>query len=247
MIIDFHTYAGDSLLGYRLPAEELLSTMERHGIAISVVCPMKGLDPYFFEPNRRIADLQRLNAGRLFGYARIDPHLGKEAEAVLALALDAWRLRGLVLHPWEETFAINDPIVFPFVEMTAERGLPVMLETGYPMLSHPMQAADLARRFPGATFIMTHGGQLDGSGYSMVDAEYVMRRTPNLVMETSGLFADELLERLPRELGAHRLIFGSHSPWLNVALELKRIERAHMPESTREAVSSGTAKTLLGL
>jgi predicted TIM-barrel fold metal-dependent hydrolase len=94
---------------------------------------------------------------------------------------------------------------------------------------------------------MTHGGQLDGSGYSMTDAEFVMRRTPNLVMETSGLFADELLERLPTELGAHRVVFGSHSPWLNLGLELKRIERAHISEAIRRAIGSENAKTLLGI
>lgn len=247
MIIDFHTYVGKSLLGYSLSPEDLLASMENLGIDAAVACPMKGLDPYYFEPNERIAALQERYAGKLYGYARIDPHLGERAEAVLAVALDEWKLHGLALHPWEETFAVNDPIVFPFVRMTAERGLPIMLETGYPMLSHPMQSADLARRFPGATFIMTHGGQLDGSGYSMTDAEYVMRRTPNLIMETSGLFADELLERLPKDLGADRMVFGSHSPWLNQALELKRIQRAHISDGTREAIWSGTAKKLLGL
>ncbi len=52
MIIDMHTYAGDSLLGESLQPEQLFAAMERHGIDASVVCPMKGLDPFYLEPNR---------------------------------------------------------------------------------------------------------------------------------------------------------------------------------------------------
>ena len=150
MIIDFHVYVGKSLLGYSLMPDELLRNMDIHGIDAAVTCPVKGLDPYFLEPNRAVADLQRAHPGRLHGFARVNPHLGKEAEAALVLALDGHGLKGLVLHPWEETFAVNDPKVFPLVEATLRRGLPVMLETGYPILSHPLQAADLAKRFGSA-------------------------------------------------------------------------------------------------
>lgn len=166
---------------------------------------------------------------------------------MLRYALDVLKLRGLVLHPWEETFAVNDPKVFPLVEQTIERGLPVMLETGYPLLSHPLQVADLVRRYPGGAFIMTHGGQVDSSGLSMTDAEYVMRNNPNLILETSGFFADEFLESLPAQLGVERFIFGSHSPWLNLGLEHKRIERAHTPETTRAAIFGGNAMRLLNI
>lgn len=247
MIIDFHTYVGSSLLGYSLEPAELLGAMDGRGVDLSVVCPMKGLDPYYFEPNRYVAELQERHSGRLVGFARVNPHLREEAEAALATAFDKLGLRGLVLHPWEETFAVNDPIVFPLVKMAVERTLPVMLEAGYPILSHPLQCADLASRFPDGLFVMTHGGQLDSSGWSMTDAEYVMRRNDNIVMETAGLFADELLERLPGEVGTERLVFGSHSPWLNLGLEMKRIQRAHVDEDVRAAIFGGNAARILGL
>lgn len=247
MIIDCHTYVGESLLGYSLSPEHLLATMDRRGIRASVACPMKGLDPYYFEPNRFIAGVQQQNPQRILGFARVNPHLRADAEAALAVAFDRLGLRGLVLHPWEEPFAINDPLVFPLVEMAIRRSLPVMLEAGYPILSHPLQCADLARRFPDGVFIMTHGGQLDSSGWSMTDAELVMRNNPNIIMETAGLFADELLERLPGEIGRERLVFGSHSPWLNLDLELKRIERAHIDDDIRTAILADNALRIFGL
>lgn len=247
MIIDFHTYVGKSLLGYELSVETLLQNMEKYSVAASVICPMKGLDPYYDEPNREIASLQDKHRGKLFGFARVNPHLRAKAADCLRLALDELGLKGLVLHPWEETFAVNNPIVFPLVELAVQRGVPVMLEAGYPLLSHSFQVADLVERYPDAVFIMTHGGQLDSSGWSMTDSEYVMHKLPNLVMETSGMFADELLERLPSEVGEERLLFGSHSPWLNLGLELKRVERAHISSMTRQSILGGNAAKLLGI
>ncbi len=245
MKIDFHTYVGTSLLGYSLTPEDLLAGMKRYGIDASVACPMKGLDPYYLEPNRLTAELQSRYPGKIYGYARVNPHLGEAAVMALEYAFDTLKLRGLVLHPWEETFAINEPKVFPLVEATLERGLPVMLEAGYPLLSHPLQIADLVRRYPDGTFIMTHGGQVDSSGLSMTDAEFVMRGNDNIILETSGFFADEFLESLSADLGAHRFLFGSHSPWLNLGLEHKRIERAHIPDAVRDAIFGGNAKRLL--
>ncbi|MCC8180400.1 MAG: amidohydrolase family protein [Planctomycetes bacterium] len=247
MIIDSHTYVGDSLLGYTLQPDELIRAMDKRGICAAVACPMKGLDPYYFEPNRYIARIQEQYPDRIIGFARVNPHLKSAAEASLETAFDRLGLRGLVLHPWEETFAINDPLVYPLVDMAVQRRLPIMLEAGYPILSHPLQCADLASRFPDGIFIMTHGGQLDSSGWSMTDAELVMRNHGNIVMNTAGLFADELLERLPGEIGIERLIFGSHSPWLNLDLELKRLERAHIDANVRAAILGGNAARMFGL
>ena len=247
MIIDFHSYVGRSLLGEALSATDILARMEQYGIAATVLCPMKSMDASFLEPNAQVAALQAAHPGRFYGFARVNPHLGPLALTALRVGLDDLGLRGLLLHPWEETFAVNDPKVFPLVELAGERGLPIMIETGYPLLAHPLQVGDLAGRYPDLTFIMTHGGQLDSSGFSMTDAEYVMNAHPNLIMETSGFFADELLESLPVALGAHRVIFGSHQPWLHLGLELKRLERASLSPELKAAVMGGNARRLLGL
>ncbi|EEG73890.1 amidohydrolase family protein [[Clostridium] hylemonae] len=245
MIIDFHTYVGTSMLGQESTEDELLQNMAENQVDISVICPVKTTDPFFERQNEYVSDLQRKHAGKLAGFCRIDPNLGKDSEKILRESVQELELKGLVLHPWEETFAINDKKVYPFMEICREYGLPVLVETGYPWLSHCFQVADLAERFPEITFIMSHGGQFDSSGYALTDVDHVMDRHSNLMIETSGDYSDEGIENIPERLGYDRLVFGSHFPWLNTELEIYRIQRADLTDEARESIFYKNALRLL--
>ena len=236
MLIDFHTYVGRSMLGQESTEEELLANMEKNQIDISVVCPVKTVDPFFAKQNQYVSELQEKHAGRIVGFARIDPNLGKDSEKILAESIEELKLKGLLLHPWEETFAINDQKVFPFMEICRDYDLPVLVETGYPWVSHCFQVASLAEKFPDVKFIMSHGGQFDSSGYALTDVDYVMDRHENLLIETSGDYSDEGIENIPVRLGYDRLLFGSHFPWLSTELEIYRVQRASLPEEARECI-----------
>lgn len=247
MIIDFHTYVGASMLGQKSTEEELLENMEKNQVDISVVCPVKTIDPFFEKQNEYVAGLQKKYAGKVAGFGRIDPNLGKDSEKILRDCVEFLGLKGLVLHPWEETFAINDKKVFPFMEICEEYKLPVLIETGYPWLSHCFQVANLAEKFPELRFIMSHGGQFDSSGYALTDVDYVMDRHPNLLIETSGDYSDEGIENIPIRLGYDRLLFGSHFPWLNTELEIYRVRRANLPDEAKEAIFYKNALEILDI
>lgn len=245
MIVDFHTYVGESMLGQKSTEEDILKNMEENQVDVSVICPVKTIDPFFERQNEYISDLQRKHLGRLKGFCRIDPNLGKDSEKILRESVEELELKGLLLHPWEETFAINDKKVYPFMEICEEYDLPVLIETGYPWLSHCFQVASLAEKFPELKFIMSHGGQFDSSGYALTDVDYVMDRHPNLLIETSGDYSDEGIENIPNRLGYDRLLFGSHFPWLNTELEIYRIQRANLTEEARECIFYKNALDLL--
>ena len=245
MIVDFHTYVGESMLGQESTEEDILKNMEENQVDVSVICPVKTIDPFFERQNEYISDLQRKHSGKLKGFCRIDPNLGKDSEKILRESVEDLELKGLLLHPWEETFAINDKKVYPFMEICVEYGLPVLIETGYPWLSHCFQVASLAEKFPELKFIMSHGGQFDSSGYALTDVDYVMDRHPNLLIETSGDYSDEGIENIPNRLGYDRLLFGSHFPWLNTELEIYRIRRANLSEEARECIFYKNALNLL--
>ncbi len=247
MIIDFHTYVGESMLGQKSTEDELLANMKKNKVDCSVVCPVKTIEPYFLEQNKYISGLQEQYKGQIIGFARIDPNLGKASEEVLRKSIEEFKLKGLVLHPWEETFAINDKKVFPFIEICKEYDIPVLVETGYPWLSHCFQVANLAEKFPEVKFIMSHGGQFDSSGYALTDVDYVMDKYSNLLIETSGDYSDEGIENIPRRLGSDRLVFGSHFPWLNTELEIYRLERANLTDKIRTDIFYNNAKDILKL
>ena len=246
-IIDFHTYVGQPLFGYASTPDQLRESMEETGVVRSVICPVKTTNSFFESQNLYIAMLQQKHPDSFVGFARVDPHLGDFSLNLLRRCVEDYGLRGLLLHPWEETFAINDEKVFPLLALCRELGIPVMVEAGYPWLSHCFQIGDLAGRFPEVPIVMTGGGQMDSAGFTAADVDFIMDKHSNLIIGTGGEFSDESIENKPVRLGPGRVLFGSHYPYLNAKLEIYRVQRATLTDAQRQDIFSGTACKLLGL
>jgi predicted TIM-barrel fold metal-dependent hydrolase len=210
--------------------------MEKCGIDQAALCPNKPRDYDLLAATHFVAQTVRQHPDRFFGFARVDPWQGQGAAEHLKWAYETWGVHGLLLHPWEETFRIADSILDPLIDYAADHGLLVLAEIGYPWLAHVWDVAELAKRHPSANIVGTHGLQLDSSAYALVDVELAMRECGNLLLETSGMYAGEFMEKLVQELGAHRLIFGSHTPWLNLELELARIQHLDLTPEQRQAI-----------
>ena len=127
-----------------------------------------------------------------------------------------------------------------------QKTIPVMVETGYHLLSHPFDLAELAHRFPNVTLIGTHGLQMDDAGFALTDSDLAMRECKNIVMESSGMYAPDNMLSVVDKLGVERLIFGSHSPWLNLEFEIDRIDRLTLNDEEKKAVFGGNILSLLG-
>ncbi len=59
------------------------------------------------------------------------------------------------------------------------------------------------------------------------------------------MYAPETMENLVRDLGAERLIFGSHSPWLNLELEVARARLINLTEAQSNLVMGENILKLL--
>ncbi len=164
LIVDSLTFVGESLFGPSTSATELLARLDEVGADRAIVCPAKPRGYDLGAANDAVAEAVALGDGRLTGVARVDPLLGDDACAELEQALGRLGLRGLFLHPWEETFRIADPCVVPIVETARRHSVPVIVAAGYPWLSEALQVGALALRFPDVTFVATNGLQLNISG-----------------------------------------------------------------------------------
>ena len=246
-IIDFHVYVGQPLFGVGCTPDEALQNMEDSGVERAVICPVKTTDAFFETQNLYIAMLQEKYPDRFVGFARVDPHLKDFSCQLLERCVRQYGLRGLALHPWEETIAANDEKIFPIAALCRELQIPMIIEAGYPWLSHCFQIGDLAGRFPQVPIIMTGGGQMDSSGYSAADVDYIMGKHANLIMCTGGDFSDGGIESKPARLGPGRLVFGSHFPHLNTRLEICRVRRATLTDAQRQDIFAGAACKLLKL
>jgi uncharacterized protein len=244
--IDAHAYVGESLFGLSRTPETLLREMDRLRISKAVLCPNKPAG-YALEPaNRLVAETVKQHPDRFWGWVRVDPWQGSRALAELKIGIDDLGLSGLLLHPYEELFQISDRRVDPLMEYAESKRFPVMVETGYHLLSHPLDLAELAHRFPKVKIIGTHGLQMDDAGFALTDSDLAMRECPNIVMESSGMYAPDNMLAVVEKLGTQRLIFGSHSPWLYLEFEIDRINRLALSDQVKEAIFSTNILGLLG-
>ncbi len=238
-------FLGDSLYGNSVTAEELIKQMDASGVEKAVVRPFKPCDYNYDRANRALAETVGKSGGRLTGFGRVNPLEATAAEQVDALA--GYGLKGLHLHPWEDNFIISDPKVYPVIEACAKHHFPVYVSAGYMCVSEPFQVWELAMKYPEVTFIATHGGQLDISGLSFDDAVRASSLARNLKFDLSGVYRRDFIELLIRTAGEDSVIFGSCYPYMDMDLEIARIEAAEIPDSHKEQVFCANLERMLAL
>jgi predicted TIM-barrel fold metal-dependent hydrolase len=246
VIVDGFTLLGDSLYPGGVNAAAAIAAMDEAEIDVAVACPVKPRSYDLPSANRAVAEAVARHPTRLVGFARVDPFLGGEACRHLRAAV-ADGARGLFLHPWEETFRANAPVVDPVIRTASELDIPVLIAAGYPWLSEGLQIGALAGRFPEVTFIATNGAQMNISGFGQVDAELSLSRNANLLITTNGVYREDFLEGVVRRVGAERLVFASGFPAMDPVLERRRVEWSHLKEGEKKRVLGITLARLLEL
>ncbi|MBN1556660.1 MAG: amidohydrolase family protein [Lentisphaerae bacterium] len=262
MIIDFHTHAFPDGLAERamrtLLAETeavtayldgtvgaLLDSMDRAGIARSVVCSIATRPEQFeniFEWSRQIA------SDRIVPFPSVhpaDPERGERLRRVREAGF-----RGIKLHPYYQDFVLNEDRLLPLYEQAAELGLIVVMHTGYDVAfprdqrrADPAKTMDVVRRVPSLKLVTTHLGAWE----DWDDVIALMLGQPVYM----GL--SYALDCMPREQArrmllrhpATHLLFGSDSPWKDQAETLRLVRAMELGPEREAALLSGNASRLL--
>jgi predicted TIM-barrel fold metal-dependent hydrolase len=115
-------------------------------------------------------------------------------------------------------------------------------------VSEGLQVGELARRHPQTTIVATNGAQINISGLGQRDALLALEASPNLVIQTTGVYREDFLEGVARHFGAGRILFASGFPRFDPRLELLRVQWApNLDEAARVAILAGNAERLLAL
>jgi predicted TIM-barrel fold metal-dependent hydrolase len=205
---------------------------------------LKPPDFDFDRVNRWIAETQS-KYPNLVGFGRVNPLLRQAPEQALR-AVGDYGLRGIHLHPWEENYPITSEKVDRVVE-ALEGKVPIYVSAGYPVVSHPLQIQDLASRHPDTAFIVTHGGQQDIAGMSFDDALIVARENPNVSFDVSGVYRRDFIELLVEQAGKQRIVFGSCTPYMDMAFEITRVRAAHLNDEVKNRIFELNILRILGL
>jgi predicted TIM-barrel fold metal-dependent hydrolase len=247
VIFDGLTMVGASINGYRLPAEGLLASMDANGIGRSVIAPVQPKS-YHLEPeNDTIAATQLRYPERFAGLCRVDPRQGEGAVAELRRCVLRLKLKGLMLHPWEEGYTVSDAPAVRLIRVAGSLGVPVFVATGYPWVAHATQVRAVAERARETTIIMSHGGQINISGLAQADAFLAMEACENLCIGTNGVYRQDFLEECVAAFGPERVLFASMAPVFDQGFELDRARSIGMEDRDRPLVlGENTLRILQG-
>ncbi len=106
--------------------------------------------------------------------------------------------------------------------------------------STPSEFAELAARYPEQKFVCAHAGGEWERGIRAV------QNSPNILIETSGFDATAgFIEMAVRDLGAERIIFGSHLPSRSLGTELGKVIGAEISERDKKLILGENFRNLL--
>ena len=224
MVIDAYCTLGIDR-EYDLVAERLLQEMERARVDRAVVAPIdRNLAVHNRAGNDYVLEAATRYPGRLIPACSVNPWFGDEAVHEFLRAVESGS-RLLVLHPFVQGFVANDELVFPVIEAAGTERIPIYIHTGPPGNATPWQVAGLARRFPGADFIMGHCGATDFWNDVVVAA----RTADNCYLEAS-LAIPFVFAEYVQQLSEAKGLMGSFAPINDLVFEWEQMRMSLPPE-----------------
>ena len=228
-------------------AEKQMHFADILGIDRMVVSvPVPG-DPHCPPEDFRIANdvahqaTQRYN-GRLFGMAFVNPGFQKESLDEVERCVKEYGFVGVKLY---HQYFMDNPIQYPLVEKCIDLDIPILMHCCHimdpatkarqPRNSDGVNMANIANRYPEATFIMGHiggGGDWQWSLKAIAD-------TPNVFADTGGSVMDRTqLEEAVGYIGANRILFASDGTWDNC---VAKILGSNISVDDKKTILEGTA------
>jgi predicted TIM-barrel fold metal-dependent hydrolase len=252
MIIDAHVHVGfhgdtPILSAWRFPPEELIARLDANHVDKAVTVPLwRGESAEAYAAcNDYVASAQATYPERIIGFGWVNPAHGAETCVVEVERIAHLGLHGLgELHPYQGSYYINAPYVYPIIERAMQLDLPLLIHSDFGCrFSTPLRIILLAQDFPKAKIIMAHMGidpiQID-------QLPRMVKRCENVWLETSATpDYPHCIENAVQVLGASRVVFGSDGPGLSMEIALKKIELCALSEYERELVLGKNMEALL--
>ena len=276
MIVDFHTHNFPDALAQRAIEGMLkllngvivpvgngtlsrqIADMKKDGIDRAVMCPVATKPEQADVIVRRACEIRDGACGEdaarmIIPFASLhpsDPCLLRHIDLIVKAGL-----RGVKLHPYYQRFALQDPLVAPFLASIRDAGLIVVchcgLDPGYRSEAidcGPEQISELLSRVPGLAphFVAAHLGGFSGASDHAVD-----RLLDSGCFFDTAVLASDQPEPEPRRLmsewPADRLLFGSDYYWTSQRQLVDWVTSLRPDPADREKIFHLNAERLLDL
>lgn len=228
--------------------EELLATMDAHGIERTVVVAGGTVSPETLAEhfsrggssdvtvdNAAVLAACLATNGRLLPFFFANPLHGPEAYRAAGR-----RFHGLKLAPIVHGVPFTDPRIQALVEAAGDFGHPIYLHCLPRAGFEVADLAELAKRNPNVRFILGHGGVGHGDFVGIGQVKPV----PNVFFEISGSFTHATRIAV-KALGARRVLFGSEWPLQDPLVEITKLSCLNLPkEDLRRIMRDNVAELL---
>jgi len=243
-VIDMHTHP-DRFHSIYFPnpdMEGILASMERSGERLIAIAPHAALyDPYYGNP--LMVKMLQAQPERFRGYWCYNPHYPELLEEAKARVLDTPGVIGYKLHPSTHQYPLSGDNYQPLLQWANVHRLMVLSHTWAGAECSADACRWVAERYPELIFIMGH------SCYPEFDKAFALARDfPNFYLElTACERMPAFVDRAVREVGAHKLLFGTDLPWFDPNFSIGCVLFADITDDDRRAILYGNAKKLLRL
>ena len=276
-IIDFHThifspglkkdrteYLSDPLFDhlYASPkakvatAEELISSMDRHGVDVSVALNIGWTSHALcVETNNYILEAVSRYPRRLVGFCSIQPLAGEAALAEMERCARAGA-RGIgELRSDAQGFRLGDKGLWqPFVEMMRKYNLLLLTHASEPVghiypgkgIITPGVLQQFLANFPDLCVICAHWG--GGLPFYALMPE-VGALLSNTFFDTAAspfLYRPQIYRQVAEIIGPDKILFGSDYPLLTQGRLIREIESTGLPPGAKAKILGENAERLLG-
>ena len=262
MIIDIHTHAfPDAVARKAIPdmaaaaqtqarsdgtVSGLTESARQAGVDICVLQPVATRPGQSSKINKWTVSVR---SGAIQAFGSIHPD-DPDIPGVIAYLKDHG-IRGVKLHPDYQAFMADEPRAFALYETLFREDMAVLFHAGVdiglpdPVHCTPAMLSKVIKAFPKATIIAGHFG-----GYQRWDdVEERLIGTP-LYLDTAYTLPDLKPRRMvdmARRHGIDRVIFGTDSPWRDIAGEVDAVSRAGFSDAELEKILWENAAHILGL
>lgn len=248
MIIDSHVKLGKHFTGYEASPDAYVEQMKKYAIDSAVICPLKPAGYSVRKANDYVDAIDSAHGGKaLFRAFRVDPWNREEFLAEADVRTAGGRFIAAYMDPWEDSFRCNDERVFYAYARLEGMSLPLIIETGYPWVSHISQLREIARMFPKLRMLATNAGQLDLSGLSFGNVQAVLAESPNIYLGTSAAVGADWLKNAAEGWARGRVLFTSSYPAFEPEIERFRIDHGYMGEDAKMEIYSNNAAAFFGI
>lgn len=245
-VIDVHVHVGESSsLKISGQADAVLELMDCNGVDQAIIFGMPGFeDVEGVKTTREINDMVYSTRAanperfvRMLGIA--EPRQGKAILDEVDRVLGDLKMSGLMFHNDFSGVTLDAPIMFDIVERASHYpDVVIMAHTAqHSILEAPYQLGKLAKRFPQVRFLDAHPMMSIPQIGATIE---LAKECPNIYFDTcisQGKYF--MIETFVKEIGAHRLMFGSDNPYYyydKCCFDKELIEQADISKDDKELI-----------